>query len=74
MEINVLSEMTALALHRPVTGASAETVANWYATKARLHEHLATQAGNDSNRECALAECARQRSAQLLSTTRQIST
>ncbi|MBJ8346424.1 hypothetical protein [Antrihabitans sp. YC2-6] len=59
--MNVLIEMTSLAIGRPTADADAETVAVWYEAKARLHEHLARQDGTDSARENALALRAHER-------------
>lgn len=63
--MNVLIEMTALAVRRPGPGASRESVAAWYEAKARLHAFLASEGGPDSAREHALAASAQQHSMQL---------
>ncbi len=59
--MNVLIEMTALCLTRPARGAGPESLAAWYAAKARLHEHLAGLGGPDSAREHELAAAAHRR-------------
>ena len=64
--MNVLTELTHLAVARPSVGAPAETLAAWYEAKSRLHTHLAGLGGPDSEHERALAERARQRATELL--------
>ncbi|MBF6339184.1 hypothetical protein IU450_25300 [Nocardia abscessus] len=66
--MNVLIEMTALCLTRPAHGADTESLAAWYAAKARLHEHLARQGGPDSARERELAAAAKRHSLRLAGT------
>lgn len=63
--MNVMIEMTTLCLSRPHRGADPQSLAAWYAAKARLHEHLAGLGGPDSAREYELAESARRRSSSL---------
>ena len=41
--MNVLIEMTRLAVNRPAPNASADEVAAWYLAKGRLHLELADQ-------------------------------
>ncbi|CAM3831128.1 hypothetical protein [Smaragdicoccus niigatensis] len=65
--MNVLTELTHLAVGRPRAGATAETVAEWYEAKSRLHAHLAGLGGPDSELERALAERAHKRATDLLS-------
>ncbi len=64
--MNVMIEMTALALGRPADNADVEAVAAWYEAKSRLHEHLASLGGPDADRERALAVSAHERSLRLL--------
>lgn len=56
--MNTISEMTTLAVQRP-NGDDPQSVADWYAAKCRLHEHLAAMEGAGS-REWALAAAARE--------------
>lgn len=65
--MNVLTEMTHLAVARPVAGATAESVAAWYEAKSRLHAHLAELGGPDCEHERGLAARAHQRAEALLS-------
>ena len=63
--MNVVSEMTALAITRPRQDASAQVRADWYAAKSLLHEYLAREGGPDSVKAHALAASAWTRSLQL---------
>ncbi|MBF6214041.1 hypothetical protein IU433_21360 [Nocardia puris] len=63
--MNVLIEMQTLCLTRPSSGADADSLARWYAAKARLHEHLAGEGGPDSGRERELAASARRHAQRL---------
>ncbi|MFI5780949.1 hypothetical protein [Nocardia sp. NPDC051570] len=64
--MNVLVEMTALALGRPTAEASDIERAAWYEAVANLHWYLAGQGGPDAARESALAVSAHERSLELL--------
>ena len=64
--MNVMIEMTALSISRPMAGSTPETIAAWYEAKARLHEHLASEGGPDNVRERMLAASAHERSLRLL--------
>lgn len=66
MAFDILRELTALAGDRPRADTTTEAASAWFAAKARLHEHLATQPGYDSARESSLASWAYERSRSLL--------
>ena len=59
--MNVLTEMTALNLHRPAPNATPDTVAAWFEAKALLHEHLAAEGGSDAGQPRAWAAAAHER-------------
>ncbi|GAB11351.1 hypothetical protein GOARA_068_00090 [Gordonia araii NBRC 100433] len=65
--MNVVSEMTQLAVARPSPDAAPDVISEWYAAKARLHAHLASAGGPDSAREAALSLQAELRAKQILS-------
>jgi hypothetical protein len=66
MAFDILRELTALTNDRPRADTTTEAASAWFAAKARLHEHLATQPDHDSGRESALASRAYERSRALL--------
>lgn len=62
---NTLAEMMALLMARPAADASDAELAVWLEAKARLHEHLAAESGDDAAHELELASRAHQRSIRL---------
>ena len=57
--MNVVEEMTELALARPVDGDPPERLAGWYLAKSRLHEYLAGCGDTDAELQAHLARTAR---------------
>ncbi len=64
--MNVLVEMTTLAVNRPCATSSKEEVAAWYEAKSVLHSHLAAEDPGVSAYQQALAAAAHERSVMLL--------
>ena len=64
--MNVVEEMTELALSRPVVGDPPERLAGWYLAKSRLHEYLAGCGDTDAELQARLARTARAHAAAIL--------
>ena len=64
--MNVVEEMTELALARPVDGDPPERLAGWYLAKSRLHEYLAGCGDTDAELQTHLARTAREHAAAIL--------
>ncbi|CRK57511.1 hypothetical protein [Alloactinosynnema sp. L-07] len=63
--MSVLEEMTKLMLDMPGPKAGTQEVADWYARKARLLEHIAAEGGPDAEQVRELALLAYRRSQSL---------
>lgn len=64
--MNVVEEMTDLAMARPAAGDPPERLAAWYLAKSRLHEYLAGCGDVDADLQTRLARAAREHAAAIL--------